>query len=179
MPGAQCIFYFCLFKDVEKKSGTKEPQTPHPWVSRHMPAPPLTKIWESRCFKPPPHPTMWLRRGPGCRRPSNPWAVGPNSPLSPAPAYWVGQAISSPLVFPPALRWESLGVQWGTRNSLRCKVCGVPAVQWRSWTRVAGPGDPGGGGQCGPLPWQVEVQLWKKSLVGGGAHTYGIPSWSS
>ena len=55
----------------------------------------------------------------------------------------------------------------------------VSAVQWRPWTRVANPGNPGKGGQCGPLPWQVEVQLWKKSLVGGGAHTYSIPSWSS
>ena len=33
---------------------------------------------------------MWLRRGPRCRRPSNPRAVGPNSPLSPAPTCQVG-----------------------------------------------------------------------------------------
>ena len=45
---------------------------------------------ESRYFKPQPHPTMWLRRGPGCRRPSNPWAVGPNSPHRPAPTCRVG-----------------------------------------------------------------------------------------
>ena len=109
-----------------------------------MPSPPLTRVWESRCFRPQPHPAMWLRRGPGCRRPSDPWAVGPNSPLGPAPTCRVGQAISSPLVFPPALGWEGLGVQWGTRGGLRCKVCGVPTVQWRSWTGVAGPGNPGG-----------------------------------
>ena len=33
---------------------------------------------------------MWLRRGPGCRRPSNPWAVGPNIHLGPAPTCRVG-----------------------------------------------------------------------------------------
>ena len=42
----------------------KSPQTPHPWESWYMPSPPL-KMWESRYFKPQPHPTMWLRWGSG------------------------------------------------------------------------------------------------------------------
>ena len=169
-----------FIEGVEKKVRLKSPKlhTPRKVGTCHHPRP-LPKMRESRYFKPQPHPTMWLRRGPGCCRPSNPWAVGPNSPLSPAPTCWVGLTISSPLVFPPTLRWESLRVQWGARNNLRCKVCVVPAVQWRPWTRVANPGNPGKGGQCSLLPWQVKVYLWKKSLVGGGAHTYSTPSWSS
>ena len=74
---------------------------------------------------------------------------------------------------------------WGTQSAIRhqeqplVRVGEVPTVQWRPWTRVANPGIAGKGGQCGPLPWQVEVYLWKKSLVGGEAHTYSTPSWSS
>ena len=63
------LFFFCL--RMWRKSEAKEPQTPHPWESGHMPSPP-PKMRESRYFKPQPHPTMWLRRGPGCRRPGNP-----------------------------------------------------------------------------------------------------------
>ena len=143
---------FFFFEDVEKKVRLKSPKLHTPRKVGTCPPPPLPKMRESWHFQPQPHPTMWLRRGPGCRRPSNPWAVGPNSPLSPAPTCRVGLTISSPLVFPPTLRWESLRVQWGARNNLRRKVCGVPAVQWRPWTRVANPENPGKGGQCSPLP---------------------------
>ena len=65
------FFFFFLFKDVEKKMELKSPKlhTPREVGTCH---PPLTKIWESRYLEPQPHPAMWLRRGPGCRRPSNP-----------------------------------------------------------------------------------------------------------
>ena len=59
---------FFLFKDVELKS----PETPHLRELGHMPWHPTPKMQESRYFMPQPHPTMWLRQGPGCRRPSNP-----------------------------------------------------------------------------------------------------------
>ena len=67
----------------------KSPETPHPWETQHMPSP-HPKMQESRYFKPQPHPTMCLRRGPGCHSPSNPSAVGPNSPHRPAPVCRVG-----------------------------------------------------------------------------------------
>ena len=65
------ISFFFFFEDVEKKVGPKSPNSTPLGSSAHT-KPPLTKIWESRYFKPQPHPTMWLRQGPGCRRPSNP-----------------------------------------------------------------------------------------------------------
>ena len=64
------FFFFCL-RMWRKKMELKSPKlhTPREVGTCH---PPLTKIWESRYLEPQPHPTMWLRRGPGCRRPSNP-----------------------------------------------------------------------------------------------------------
>ena len=129
--------------------------------------PPFQKCGNLDTSKPQPHPTMWLRWGPGCCRPSNPWAVGPNNLLSPAPTCRVGLTFSSPLMFPLTLSWEGLRVQWGARSNLRCKVCGVPAVQWRPWTRVASPGNPGRGDQCSPLPYQVRSSS-------GGSHFWGV-----
>ena len=48
----------------------KSPETPHPRETQHMPRAPHPKMRESRYFQPQPHPTMWLRWGPGCRRPA-------------------------------------------------------------------------------------------------------------
>ena len=56
---------FFLFKDVEKKNGAKEPRNSTP-LGKLAHAIPPPKMRESRYFKPQPHPTMWLRRGPGC-----------------------------------------------------------------------------------------------------------------
>ena len=102
---------------------------------------------ESRYFKPQPHPTMWLRRGPGCRRPSNPWAVGPNSPHCPAPTCRVGP--QSPV------SWHSLP-QSGERASECNEAPGTTsgARCWGPFSAMEGmnqSGQPRNSGKRGPM----------------------------
>ena len=115
-----------------------------------------------------PHPTIWLRRGPGCRRPSNQWTVGPNSPHRLAPTCRAGPQSPVSLAFPPTLRWESLRVQWGRRQEQPpVRVGEVPAVQWRPWTRVANPGNPGKGAKVA-----CSIDKWRSSS--GRSHLWGV-----
>ena len=166
--GARILFFF---EDVEKKVGLRGPRLRAPWWLSACWAP-LTGIWGSRCFGPQPRPAVWLRREPGCRRPSGPWAVGPNGPLSPAPACRVGLAVSGCSL--PRLGGGASGCNGalgaasgaGFVGSLRCG--GGHRLGWLALGVR--------GGQCSPLPWRVEVWLWGKSLVGGGAHACGIRS---
>ena len=99
---------------------------------------------------------MWLRRGPGCRRPSNPWAVGPSSPHRPAPPCRVGP--QSPV------SWHSL-----PHSSERASECNE-APGTTSGARYWGPrsameamnqsGQPRNSGKRGPM--------WPAPLTSGG-----------
>ena len=128
-------------------------QAPHP------------KMQESRYFQPQPHPTMWLRRGPGCHRPSNPWAVSPNSPHRPAPTCRAGpQSPVSRHSLPhsgervsecnEATGTTSFASWWG------------PAVQWRPYLTgtLAFKKEYC---RCGPHPLQVTSSRARPPLVKG------------
>ena len=148
----------------------KSPKTPHPRDLSTCQHPPTQKSGNLDTSNPNlTQPCGW-GGGPGSRRPSNPWAVTPNSPQHPAPTCRVDLWPPVSMAFPPTLRWESLKVQWGARNNLWCE-CLWSHSAMEAMNQSGQPRNSGRRGQCGRLPWQVEVHLWRKSLVGSGRHT--------
>ena len=111
--------------------GLRGPGAPCPGGPQHMPGPPPKSAGVSML----PAPAMWLGQGPGCRRPSGPWAVGPNSPCRLAPACRAGPRS---LGIPSRARVPQGAM--GCRGQPPVRVGGVPTVQWGPGAGVADPG---------------------------------------
>ena len=137
-----------------------------------MPGPP-PKMRESQSFKPQPHPTMWLGRGPGCRRPSNPWAVSPNSPRGPAPACRVG----------PRSPVSCCSLPHSNERASECNEAPEAASGARFWgprsamEAMSQSGRPRKSGEAmQPAPLTSGGLALGEITCRGWAHTYSIPS---
>ena len=154
----------------------KSPETPYPWESWHMPSP-LQKCENLDTSNPNLTQPCGLGGGPGVVALAAREQSAPIVPKARLLHVELAHNLQSPGV--PS-HTQVREPQSAMRRQEQPPVQGfrVPAVQWVRWTRVSNPGNPGKGGQCSPFPWQLEVLLWKKSLVRGGAHTYSTPSRS-
>ena len=146
-----------------EKMGLKSPKTPYPWETQHMPAPP-----------PPPHQKCGnLDTSKSKLAHPYGWGMGPGvvalaTREQSAPTVPIARLLHVQL----AHNFQSPGIpshtqvrepQSAMKHQEQPPVQGseIPTVQWRPWTRVANPGISGKEGQCSPLPWQVEILLWK------------------
>ena len=149
------VAFFCS-RMWRKKMELKSPETPHPREPGHMAWPQPQKCGNLDTSSPNlTQPCGW-GGGPGVVALATREQSAPIVPIARLLHVELAHNLQSPGI-PSHTQVREPQSAMRRQEQPPVRVGEVPAVQWRPWTRVANPGIPGKEGQCGPLPWQVEV----------------------